>query len=43
MNNRRERESCRGYRKLYSEMECAKFSLAPLTSDKTPTKVKREY
>lgn len=39
--HRRERESCKSYSKLHSEMECAKFSLASLTSNKTPTKVKR--
>lgn len=38
---RRERESCKSYRKHYSEMECALFSLAPLTSSRAPTRVKK--
>lgn len=34
------RESCQSYIKLYSEMECAEFSLAPLTN-RAPTEVNR--
>lgn len=36
--HRRERESCGIYIKLYSDMECADLSLAPLTN-RTPTEV----
>lgn len=47
LSNKRERkyrhrkESCKSYRKLYSEMPCAYFILAPLTNRRAPTKVKR--